>query len=48
LGIFIPQISRDDNVKNNNKTSDNELAKNNKKHSHVTLAPWVTCATLAG
>jgi hypothetical protein len=27
LGIFMPQISHDENVKNNNKTLDEELAK---------------------
>jgi hypothetical protein len=27
LGIFMPQISHDENVKNNNKTSNDELAK---------------------
>ncbi len=48
LGIFMPQISRDENTKNNNKTRNEELAKNNKKYGHVTLAPRVRCPTLAG
>jgi hypothetical protein len=30
LGMFMPQISRDKNIKNNNKTRGEELAKNNK------------------
>jgi hypothetical protein len=44
----MPQISRDENVEINNKTHDEELAKTIKKHSHVTLAPCITCTTLAG
>jgi hypothetical protein len=28
LGIFMPQISHDENVENNNKTRDEELARN--------------------
>ena len=45
----MPQISCDKNVEINNKTTrDRELAKNNKKHSHVTLTPRVTHAPLAG
>jgi hypothetical protein len=44
----MPQISQNKDDENNNKTHDKELAKNNKKHSHVTLAPHVTHATLAG
>ncbi len=48
LGIFTPQISRDKNVENNNKTHDKELVKNNKKHIHVTLVPRVTRGTLNG
>ena len=31
LGIFMPQISRDENVENNNKTRDKKLVYNNKK-----------------
>jgi hypothetical protein len=31
LGLFMPQISRDENVKINNKTCNKETAKNNKK-----------------
>jgi hypothetical protein len=31
LGIFMPQISHDKNVKNNKKTQDKELVYNNKK-----------------
>jgi hypothetical protein len=44
----MPQISRNKNDEINNKTRDKELVKNKKKHSHVTLAPQVTRATLAG
>jgi hypothetical protein len=41
LGIFMPQISRNENVKNNNKTRDEELAKNNKKYSrHARNTRW--------
>ncbi len=48
LGIFIPQISRDKNVKNNKKHAIKNSQRNDKKCSHVTLAPRVTHATLAG
>jgi hypothetical protein len=44
----MPQISSNKNIENNNKTCDEELAKNNKKYSHVTLVPRVMHATLAG
>jgi hypothetical protein len=40
LGTFMLQISRDKNVKNNNKTYNKELVKNNKR-----IQPRVTCAT---
>jgi hypothetical protein len=48
LGTFMPQISHDENIKNNNKTHNKELAKTLKKYSHVTIAPRFTCATLTG
>jgi hypothetical protein len=46
--IFMPQISRDKNVENSNKTHDEELEKNKKKYNHMTLAPCVMHGTLAG
>jgi hypothetical protein len=44
----MPQISCNENVEINNKTHDKELAKNNKKHSLVTLVPGVMHTMLAG
>ncbi len=40
LGIFMPQISRDENIENNNKTRNEELAKKQNK-----MQPRDTCAT---
>ena len=48
LGIFMPQISHNENVENNKKHAIKNSQRNDKKCSHMTLAPPVMHGTLAG